>query len=100
MRTICTLTMKDGISTPTNDGTSSVANADTRTPHSCEKRLAGRSGLDLPSTVSHEGLGHAMLPRSLPYDLGAETSIEFKRDGMRISMNVPVGPDMLADPVG
>jgi hypothetical protein len=40
-----------------------------------------------------------MPPRSLPYDPGAETSIEFKRDGMRISMNMTVGPGMLADPV-
>ena len=94
MRTTCTLTMKDGISTPTSDGTTG-----TRTPHSREKWLAGQSGLDLPPTVSHEGFGHELLPRSLPYDLGAETSIEFKRDGMRFSMNMPVGPDMLADPV-
>jgi hypothetical protein len=40
-----------------------------------------------------------MLPRSLPYDLGAETSIEFKGDCMRFSMNPPGSPDMLADPV-
>ena len=57
------------------------------------------TGLDSPPTVSHEGFGHEMLLRSLPYDLGAETSIEFKRDGMRFSMNMPVGPDTLADPV-
>ena len=99
MRTTCTLSMKDDISTQNSDGTGLVANADTRTPHSREKWLAGQSGLDLPQTVSHEAFGHEMPPRSLPYDPGAETSIEFKRDGMRISMNMPVGPDMLADPV-
>jgi two-component sensor histidine kinase len=56
------------------------------------------TGLDSPPSLSHEGFGHEMLLRSLPYDLGAETSIEFKRDGMRFSMIMPVGPDTLTDP--
>lgn len=99
MRTTCTLSMKDDISTQNSDGTGLIADADARTTHSREKWLAGQSRLDLPSTVSHEAFGREMPPRSLPDDLAAETSIELKRDGMRISMNVPVRPDMLADPV-
>jgi two-component system, chemotaxis family, CheB/CheR fusion protein len=57
------------------------------------------TGLDSEPSASHEGFGHEMLLRSLPYDIGAETSIEFKRDGMRFSMNMPVGPDSPVDPV-
>jgi hypothetical protein len=82
--------MKDGISTPTSDGADLIG----------ELRFEWIvTGLDSSPAVSHEGFGHEMLPRSLPYDLGAETSIEFKGDCMRFSMNPPGSPDMLADPV-
>ena len=99
MRTTCTLSMKDDISTQNSDGTGLIATLTLARPIRARSGSRGQSGLDLPPTVSHEAFGHEMPPRSLPYDLGAETSIEFKRDGMRISMNMPVGPDMLADPV-
>jgi hypothetical protein len=57
------------------------------------------TGLDSRPGLSHEGLGQQAPPRSLPYDLGADTSIEFKRDGMLFSMNMPVRPEKPADPV-
>lgn len=41
MRTTCTLSMKDDISTQSSDGTGLIANADTRTLHSRKKWLAG-----------------------------------------------------------
>lgn len=58
------------------------------------------SGLDTPPAISHEGFGHEMLLRSLPYDLGAETRLEFSADGMCFTMNIPIGPDVLAEPAG
>ena len=56
------------------------------------------SGLDSEPSLSHEGFGHEMLLRSLPYDLGAETRLEFSADGMRFTMNIPIGPEVLAEP--
>ena len=38
-----------------------------------------------------------MLLRTLLYDLRAETSIEFKEDGLRFTMGLPLGPDVLAE---
>ena len=54
------------------------------------------SGLDTKPRVQHEGFGHEMLLRSLPYDLGAETNIEFTTDGMRFTMKLPMAPNTLA----
>jgi hypothetical protein len=34
--------------------------------------------------------------RSLPYDLGAETSIAFEDDGLRFTMALPLGPEVIA----
>jgi len=53
------------------------------------------SGLDRKPAESHEGFGHEMLRRSLPYDLGAETDIRFTDDGMRFTMVMPLGPEVL-----
>lgn len=55
------------------------------------------SGLDEPPKAAREGFGHELLLRSLPYDLGAETSIEFTADGLRFTMSMSLGPDVLAE---
>lgn len=55
------------------------------------------SGLDTKPNVTHEGFGHEMLLRSLPYELGADTNIEFTADGMRFTMDLPIDPDTSAD---
>ena len=55
------------------------------------------SGLEKPPSRAREGFGHEMLLRTLPYDLGAETSIEFTADGLRFTMNMSLGPDVLAE---
>lgn len=55
------------------------------------------SGLDRKPRQEHEGLGHEMLLRTLPYELGAETDIEFTDDGMRFTMSMPLGPAVLAE---
>lgn len=55
-------------------------------------------GLDTPPSASEEGFGHEMLLRSLPYDLGAETNLEFRTDGIRFTMSMPTGPDVIAGP--
>ena len=44
-----------------------------------------------------DGFGHEMLRRTLPYELGAETDIEFTADGLRFTMEMPLGPDVLAE---
>ena len=38
-----------------------------------------------------------MLLRTSPYDLRADTSIEFRQDGLRFTMGLPLGPDLLAE---
>ena len=37
-----------------------------------------------------DGFGHEMLRRSLPYELDAETSIDFQKDGLRFTMTMPL----------
>jgi two-component system CheB/CheR fusion protein len=54
-------------------------------------------GLDTEPRRDREGFGHEMLLRTLPYDLAAETSIEFTSDGMRFIMDLPLGPEILAE---
>jgi hypothetical protein len=38
-----------------------------------------------------------MLRGTLLYDLKAQTDIEFTQEGVRITMPMPVGPDVLAE---
>ena len=54
-------------------------------------------GLDTEPRREREGFGHEMLLRTLPFDLAAETSIEFTSDGMRFTMDLPLGPEILAE---
>jgi len=55
------------------------------------------TGLAEPPSPVREGFGHEMLRRTLPYDLKAETNVEFTDDGMRFTMRMPLGPDVLAE---
>lgn len=55
------------------------------------------NGLDLPAgQPERQGFGLELLTRTLPYDLRAKTEVEFRREGLRFSMAVPLGPDILA----
>jgi len=54
-------------------------------------------GLDIPPRAAHEGFGHEMLRRSLPYDLGAETDVQFTEDGLRFTLSMQLGPDVMAE---
>jgi len=42
------------------------------------------------SEPEHEGFGMELLTRILPYDLGAKTNIEFRRQGLQFQMELPV----------
>jgi two-component system, chemotaxis family, CheB/CheR fusion protein len=55
------------------------------------------NGVDIPGNApERQGFGLELLQRSLPYDLRADTNIEFRREGVRFTMAVPLGPDVLA----
>ena len=54
------------------------------------------AGLTEKPEKTREGFGHEMLLRSLPYQLGATTEIEFTNDGMCFTMDLPLGPRILA----
>jgi PAS domain S-box-containing protein len=56
------------------------------------------NGVDLPSTApERQGFGLELLTRTLPYDLRAETKVDFRREGLRFSMALPLGPEALAE---
>jgi two-component system CheB/CheR fusion protein len=56
------------------------------------------SGLDQPVTgPERQGFGLELLQRTLPYDLRADTEVEFRREGLRFRMAMPLGPGVLAD---
>jgi two-component system CheB/CheR fusion protein len=61
------------------------------------------SGLDrtLEQPQRH-GFGLELLQRTLPYDLRAETKVEFRPEGLRFTMAMPLGSDVLseASPIG
>lgn len=55
------------------------------------------SGLDEPlAEPRRQGFGLELLQRTLPYDLRAETRIEFRPSGVRFAMSMPIGPEVLA----
>jgi len=54
------------------------------------------TGLREPPNPTREGFGHELLLRTLPYDLRAETRIDFTDQGMRFTMRMPLRPDVLA----
>ena len=50
-----------------------------------------------PSEPRRQGFGLELLQRTLPYELAAETQVEFRPEGLRFSMAVPLGPTVLAE---
>lgn len=55
------------------------------------------NGLDLPAQEpERQGFGLELLRRTLPYDLRAQTQMEFRPQGIRFEMIMPLGPDVLA----
>jgi two-component sensor histidine kinase len=55
-------------------------------------------GLELPPNMpERQGFGLELLTRTLPYNLRATTEVEFRREGLRFSMALPLGPDVLAE---
>jgi two-component sensor histidine kinase len=49
-----------------------------------------KSRPDLP------GFGLELLQRTLPYDLRATTEVEFRPEGLRFTLDMPIGPNVLA----
>ncbi|MBE9603585.1 hypothetical protein IAI18_01830 [Acetobacteraceae bacterium H6797] len=57
------------------------------------RRLALRwkeTGLTKPPVQLREGFGNELLRRSLPYEIGAVTSVCFEEDGVRATLDVPL----------
>jgi two-component system CheB/CheR fusion protein len=55
------------------------------------------SGVDMSeSNPNRAGFGLELLQRTLPYDLRAETKVEFRPDGLVFTLDMPVGPNVLA----
>lgn len=55
------------------------------------------NGLELPPNMpERQGFGLELLTRTLPYDLRATTEVEFRHEGLRFTMALPLGPDVLA----
>ncbi len=52
---------------------------------------------DTPPEPRRQGFGLELLQRTLPYELGAETKVDFRPEGLRFSMAVPLGPAVLAE---
>ena len=56
-------------------------------------------GLSETPKPAREGFGHELLKRTLPYELQAETDIQFTDDGLRFSMDMPLNSDMVTEAV-
>ena len=51
------------------------------------------SGVPGPVTApAREGFGFELLRRGVPYELGAETALEFNPDGFSFTLSMPLGP--------
>ncbi|MBP0495347.1 CheR family methyltransferase [Pararoseomonas indoligenes] len=59
-----------------------------------EWREAGVPVLDVRPTRT--GFGRGLIERGLPYDLGAATSLEFLPGGVRCTVELPMGPRVVA----
>jgi PAS domain S-box-containing protein len=56
------------------------------------------NGVRAPPREPHrQGFGFELLKRTLPYELSGETKVEFRPEGLRFSMSVPLGPAVLAE---
>jgi two-component system CheB/CheR fusion protein len=54
-------------------------------------------GMQLPETrPSRTGFGRRLIERGLPYDLEAVTSLEFTPEGVRCTVELPLGPRVIA----
>jgi PAS domain S-box-containing protein len=55
------------------------------------------NGVEMPAhPPKRKGFGLELLQRTLPYDLRAETQVEFRPEGVRFTMTMPLGADVLA----
>jgi two-component system CheB/CheR fusion protein len=55
------------------------------------------SGVDMSaSRPDQPGFGLELLQRTLPYDLRAVTVVDFRPEGLRFTLNMPLGPSVLA----
>jgi PAS domain S-box-containing protein len=62
------------------------------------KLVWAESGVDMTtSRPDRQGFGLELLQRTLPYDLRAETKLEFGADGIRFTLDMPLGPNVLSD---
>lgn len=55
------------------------------------------SGLDGLGEPARQGFGMELLQSTLPYDLRAETNVEFRPEGLRFTMTMPLGPNSVAE---
>ena len=51
-----------------------------------------------PDRQGHEGFGTELLLRSLPYELDAETALDFAKDGIRFEMAIPADRVLAKEP--
>lgn len=59
------------------------------------------TGVDLGENPPiREGFGMDLLRRSLPYDLGAETDVEFRPNGLRFELRLPAGGGVPGEELG
>lgn len=62
------------------------------------KLVWSESGLDQPlSEPERKGFGLELLSTTLPYDLRARTEVEFRPQGLRFTMTMPLGPGLQAE---
>ena len=55
------------------------------------------NGVDMPAEEpKRHGFGLELLKRTLPYDLRAETRVDFRPAGLRFEMTMPAGSDVLS----
>jgi two-component system CheB/CheR fusion protein len=54
------------------------------------------TGARMNGTPEREGFGLELLRRTLPYELGAQTAIEFRKQGLLFRMSMPLRADILA----
>ncbi|WP_424813177.1 CheR family methyltransferase [Roseococcus sp. YIM B11640] len=53
-------------------------------------------GVVMPASPSpRSGFGRRLIERGLPYDLGASTQFEFRPDGVRCVVELPIGPRVI-----
>jgi two-component system CheB/CheR fusion protein len=50
-----------------------------------------------PRQPQRQGFGFELLQRTLPYELGGETKVDFRPEGLRFTMILPLGPGLLAE---